>query len=172
MSDSFLRTLRLNLLSAETRDIAVMHRPCGDDADLDAVAERIVTVGGVGVGFMPRNQIRIGTPIGFLAVEALEHFRIRSFVRAQVDMGSFETLAAAVGDFVDLAQDNELIRLGNRQRQLLFTRYLRANNQSKSVAVPFAPLRQIGDFDAHVADAPQRYRSRLRRLIGGLFANA
>ena len=48
-----LRSLRLNFLRPKARDIAVVHRPLGDDADLDTIAERIVTVGRIGVGLMP-----------------------------------------------------------------------------------------------------------------------
>ena len=56
--------------SSKTRHVAVVHRPFGDDADLDAIAERIVAVGRIGVRLMPWDQIRIGTPIGFLAIKA------------------------------------------------------------------------------------------------------
>ena len=88
------------------RYVAVVHRPFGDDTDLDAIAERIVAVGGVGVWFMPRDQIWIGAPVGFFAVKALEHFRVRRFIRAQIDMRSFVTLRAAVGDLVNIAQNH------------------------------------------------------------------
>ena len=89
----------------ESRHFTEVHRPRGDDAYLNAIAEGIVTIGGVGVGFMPGNQIWIRTPVSFFAVEALQNCRIAFFTRAQVDMRSSKTLRAALGDLSDFAHD-------------------------------------------------------------------
>ena len=79
-SDFFFALVAAILLSAKARDIAVVHRALGDDADLNAVAERIVAVGGVGIRLMPGDEIGIWAPVGFFAVKAFEHFRVRLFV--------------------------------------------------------------------------------------------
>ena len=69
LHDAVLIYLRIRA-SRETRYLAEMHRTFGDDADLDAIAKRIVTVCSIGVRLMPGNELWIGAPIGFFSIEA------------------------------------------------------------------------------------------------------
>src|ERR1044071_10099456 len=47
--------------SCKPRYLAEMHRAFGDDADLDAIAERIIAVRSIRVGLMPRDEVWIGS---------------------------------------------------------------------------------------------------------------
>src|SRR5919106_6288655 len=53
----------------EPGDFAEVHGSLGDNADLNPIAERVVTIGGIGVGLVPGDEIRVWTPVGFLPVE-------------------------------------------------------------------------------------------------------
>jgi hypothetical protein len=57
-------------------------------------------------------------------------------------------LGAAIGDFVDFAQDAELMRLGGRHGQLLIARHRLADDESEGAAVPVARLFKIGNLSA------------------------
>ena len=86
-------------------DVAKGHRALGENADLDAITEWVIAVGGVGIWFMPGDLIGLRAPVGFPPVEALKDLRIAVRACAQIDMRSFEALGAALRDLVDFAQD-------------------------------------------------------------------
>ena len=87
----------------------MVHGALGKDADLDAIAERIVAVGGVDIRLMPRDEVGIGTPIGFFSVEASSYLWIRFFAGAKIDVRAFEALYAPLCHSIDFAKNQQLI---------------------------------------------------------------
>src|SRR5258708_37946581 len=104
--------------------VAEGHRALGENADLNAVAERIIAVGGIAIGLMPRDLIWVGTPVSFPTVESFKDLTITIRVGAKVDVRSFEALSDALRYFVHFAQNQKLPGLRHRQSYLTFARHL------------------------------------------------
>src|SRR6476620_964927 len=148
------------------------HRALGEDADLNAIAERIIAVRGIVIGLVPRDLIWIGPPVSFPTVEAFKDLRVTIRAGAKVDVWSFEALSAALRYLVHSAQNQKLPGLRHRQSYLSFARHLIGFDQAESLAIPRAGEIEIGDLDPHVADAPKRHYVALRREFRWIFSHA
>ena len=76
--------------------VAEGHRALGEDADLNAIAERIIAIRGIAIGLVPRDLIWIGPPVSFPTVESFKDLRVTIRVGAKVDVRSFEALSDAL----------------------------------------------------------------------------
>src|SRR5258705_3116378 len=121
---------------------------------------------------MPGNLIWIGTPVSFPTVEAFKDLRVTIRAGAKVDVRSFEALSDALRYLVHFAQNQKLPGLRHRQSQLVFARHLIGFDQAESLAIPGAGEIEIGDFDAHVANAPKRDYVALRGERRRIFSDA
>ena len=73
-------------------------------ADLNPIAERIVTVNGMPALLVPRNLRRIRSPVIFFAVKFFQNRRIELRRDAKVDMRTFDRARATLGDLIDLCR--------------------------------------------------------------------
>ena len=90
-------------------------------ADLDSVAEWIVTIHRMAALLVPGNFRRIRSPIELSAVEPFENRRVNFRRDAEINVWPFDGASASLGDFGDAMQDHELSRVRHGERDLAFT---------------------------------------------------
>ena len=75
-------------------------------SNLNAVAERIVTVHRMAALFMPWYFRRVRSPVVFFTIELFENRRIKLGRDAKIDMRTFDRTGAALRDLIDAVENH------------------------------------------------------------------
>ena len=82
--------------------------------ELNSVAKWIIAVNRMSALFMPGNFRRIRSPVIFPPVKFFQYRWIKLRRDAKIDVWSFDRARAAISDFVDPVENDELSAIGHR----------------------------------------------------------
>ena len=131
-------------------------------ADLNPIAERIVTVHRMSALLMPRDFCRVRSPVIFFAVKLFQDRRIEFRRDTKIDMRPFDRACAALGDLIDLMKNDQLPGVRHSEGDLFIARNLFILASDRRCRDTRFALLQVCHFHAHVADAAHRHDLALR----------